>query len=265
MKNSDPKSYDLELRNAFAGSQSIYKANLRKFYNQHSQAMTDQAFRRFLYGLEKRKIIIPIGAGIYALQDTSSQQNGKKKNFSPTLSQDLVALNMVIRDAFPYVQYLGWETRVLHELMIHQPSQNYFIVETEKDVCESLFNFLNSKYSSRTFLDPDQVIMERYVVHQPDSIIISRLITQAPKKKVHGVPFPKLEKILVDIFTDEEKFFFFQGEELVRIFENAFTSYWLNEKTLFRYAGRRKVGMKLRQFISKQTQIELSQVQGNIE
>jgi hypothetical protein len=94
---------------------------------------------------------------------------------------------------------------------------------------------------------------------QPDSILISRLVTQSPQKTVHGVPSPKLEKILVDIFVDGDKFYYFQGEELTRIFESVFSTYWINEKTLFRYAGRRMVGEKLRQFIREHTQVELSE------
>ena len=265
MIESEPKSHDFELINAFSGSRSVQKADLRNFYYQHSRAATEQAFRRFVYGLEKRQIITPIGAGDYAFHDNSSQKAAKKKRFSPNWSQELVVLNKVVQEAFPNIQYLGWETRVLHEFMIHQPGQNLFIIETEKDVCESVFNHLNQRYPGQTFLDPDRLTMERYVLHQPDSVLISRLITQSPKKTVDGNPFPKLEKILVDIFVDGDKYFFFQGEELVRIFENAFSSYWISEKTLFRYAGRRKASMKLRHFISTQTQIELSQPQENPE
>jgi hypothetical protein len=121
------------------------------------------------------------------------------------------------------------------------------------------------KRSKKQISVPDRLMMERYLLRQSDNIIISRLITQAPMKIAHGIPFPKLEKILVDLFVDGKKFSFFQGEELMRIFENAFTFYWISEKTLFRYAGRRKVSMKLRQFISKQTHIELSQTQENAE
>ena len=57
----------------------------------------------------------------------------------------------------------------------------------------------------------------------------------------------------------------FQGEELARIFENAFSIYWISEKTLIRYAGRRKVSAKLRQFIREHTQIELSLFPENAE
>jgi hypothetical protein len=44
---------------------------------------------------------------------------------------------------------------------------------------------------------------------------------------------------------------------MINIFENAFFKYWINTKTLFRYAGRRKVDEKLKKFIQTQTQITL--------
>jgi hypothetical protein len=112
MIESDTKSHDLELINAFSGSRSVQKADLRNFYYQHSRAATEQAFRRFVYGLEKRQIITPIGAGVYAFHDKSSQKAAKKKRFSPNWSQELVVLNKVVQEAFPNIQYLGWETRV---------------------------------------------------------------------------------------------------------------------------------------------------------
>ena len=258
MRKSDAKVDELELRNAFSGFESVQKSDLRNFFIQHSQTITEQAFRRFLYGVEKQQIIIPIGAGIYAFHDKGSQPATKKKRFSPSWSQELGNLNETVQKAFPYVQYLVWETRVLHEFMIHQPGQNLFILETEKDVAESAFNLLSQEYPGKTFLEPARVTMERYVLSQPDSILITRLVTQSPRKTVHGIPFPKLEKILVDIFVDGDKYYYFQGEELARIFENAFSTYWINEKTLSRYAGRRMVSEKLLQFIHEHTQIELS-------
>lgn len=259
MTKSDTKVVDLELRNTFSEFKSVHKSDLRKFYAHHSESATEQGFRRFLYGLEKQNIITPIGTGIYAFHDKTSLSVANKKHFSPRWSQELGNLNEVVRKAFPYIEYLLWKTRVLHEFMIHQPGQNLFILETEKDVCESAFNLLSQEFPGRTFLDPARVTMERYVLPQPDGILIFRLVTQSPRKKINGIPSPKLEKILVDTFVDGDKYYYFQGEELARIFENAFSAFWINEKTLFRYAGRRMVSEKLRQYINKHTQIELSQ------
>ena len=258
MTQDNIKVDEQALRNTFSGFKSVQKSDLRNFYAHHSQSATEQGFRRFLYGLEKQNILTPIGTGIYAFHDQPSLSVTNKKHFSPHWSGELGLLNEVVRRAFPYVEYLLWETRVLHEFMIHQPGQNLFILETEKDVCESAFNLLSQEYPGRTFLDPARVTMERYVLPQQDGILIIRLVTQSPRKKINGIPSPKLEKILVDIFVDGDKYYYFQGEELARIFENVFSTFWINEKTLFRYAGRRMVREKLRQYIHEQTQIELS-------
>jgi hypothetical protein len=265
MREGNTKLHELELRNTFADMQSVQKAELRSFCYQLSHSTNEQSFRRFLYGLEKRQIITPIGAGVFIFHDPFLHQTAKKHRFSPDPSQYLVSLNKEVHEAFPYIKYLVWETKVLHEFMVHQPGQNLFIIETEKEVCESVFNALSERTPGQIYLDPDRITMERYVLHQPDRVIISRLVTQTPMRISQGIPSPKLEKILVDIFLDEEKYFFFQGEELVRIYENAFSSYWINEKTLLRYAGRRKVSGKLRQFIKEQTQIQLSQPEENGE
>ncbi len=265
MKENNDKINEAELQKTFSGFQSVQKSDLRNFYKQHSQAATEQSFRRFLYRLEKRQIITPIGAGVYAFHAKISSMTTKKKHFSPSWSQELGKLNEMFQKAFPYAQYLLWETRVLHEFMLLQPGQNFFILETEKDVWESAFNFLSQEYPGRTFLAPNRETMERYVLPQPDSILISRYVTESPKRTVRGIPFPKLEKILVDIFAGEDIYYFFQGEELALIFENAFSTYWVNEKTLFRYARRRKVSAKLNKFIHQNTQIELSQFLENVE
>jgi hypothetical protein len=83
--------------------------------------------------------------------------------------------------------------------------------------------------------------------------------------KTKGVVSARLEKILVDIFSDEDRFFTFHGQEMINIFENAFSMYWINTKTLFRYAGRRKVVERLKNFINTRTQIDLSTLLENIE
>ncbi len=61
----------------------------------------------------------------------------------------------------------------------------------------------------------------------------------------------------MDILVDENKYFIYQGQELVSIFENVFGHYLIDENSLLRYAGRRNAVPKLKQFIRAQTQIDL--------
>ena len=211
-----------------------------------------------LYVLEKRDVIRSIDSAVYTLGDGQLRPRLKKK-FIPAFSPELSVLSVSIKAAFPYAEYLIWETRILHEFMLHQPGQNQIILETEKEAAESVFNFMNDRYGGKVFLQPDRVTFERYILHRADSIIVSTLVTQSPHQKVDDVPCPKLEKILVDVIADDEKFYVFQGQELVHIYETAFYLYRVSEKALFRYAERRKMVKKIRAFINQETNIQLIQ------
>ena len=259
MKNDISQLHLNELTKAFLASDRVQKSALRNFYRRFDPALTEPTFRRILYALEKRQTLTPIGSGIYAIHENAAPPS--RKNFVPTWSQSPQTLKQMVQETFPYLEILSWETGALKEWMTHQPINNQIILETEREACESVFNHLQQKHLGRVFLEPDRATMERYVVPVPESILVTHLITQSPKKKMSGLIFPRLEKILVDVFADSDKFFAFQGEELVHIFENSFAACWISEKTLFRYAGRRKVTAKLMEFIELHTDIKRYPIQ----
>jgi len=252
------KLHKSELVDSLSNRKIIRKTDLRDFYKTLNAELSEKTFRRILYALEKLDIIQHVSYGYYIF-GTEQALSPLEKKFIPSFSTEIRALSDSIKAAFPYTEYLIWETRVLHEFMLHQPGQNQIILETEKETAETIFNFLNDKFIGKVFLRPNREIIERYALHNADSIIISTLLIQAPIQRVNNIPSPKLEKILVDIFAEDEKFILFQGQELIHIYETAFHAYWISEKTLFRYAQRRKVYQKLRAFISKKTDIQLIQ------
>jgi len=249
-----------ELQRAFSGRKFFGKMDLRSFYQKRSPSLSEPAFRRILYTLERRDQIIPVDAGVYRFPNGHTAPHALKK-FTPTFSAELRQIDREVKTAFPYAETLIWETLCLHEFMLHQPGQSQVILETEKDVSESVFNFLNARFIGRVFLQPDRLTFERYILPRPDSIVITSLLSQSPHQKVEGVLTPKLEKILVDIFSDEDIFYIFQGEELAHIFEAAFQRYQISQKAIFRYAQRRKMGQKIREFIQKKTKIQLIQLE----
>lgn len=247
-----------DLKNTFSGHKFFRKAELRNFYRAYELDLPEKTFRRILYSLENRDIIRKIDAGVYILGDKQPRQPIKKK-FSPVLSTEIISVSSSIKAMFPYVEFIIWETRILHEFMLHQPGQNQIILETEKEAAESIFNFLSDKSTGKVFLDPNRETFEKYILRNAESIIISPIITQSPLQRVNGILIPKLEKILVDVFADDEKYFVFQGQELVHIYEVAFNAYRVREKALFRYAKRRRVHQKIRLFINMETTIQLIQ------
>lgn len=249
-----------ELRGAFSGRKFFGKADLRNFYQKRAPSLSESAFRRIVYALERRDQIIPVDAGVYRFSNGHNTPHALKK-FTPSFSPELRQIDREIKTAFPYAEVLVWETRLLHEFMLHQPGRSQIILETEKDVSESVFNFLNTRWTGRAFLQPDRLTFERYVLPRSDGIVITSLLSQSPHQKVEGVSTPKLEKILVDIFADDDIFYIFHGEELVHIFEAAFDRYQVSQKAIFRYAQRRKLDQKLRDFLQKKTKIQLIQLE----
>ncbi len=59
------------------------------------------------------------------------------------------------------------------------------------------------------------------------------------------------------IFVDDQKYFMFQGQELAHIYETAFQTFYISERTLFWYAERRKANRQLQAFIDQETSVEL--------
>ena len=86
-------------------------------------------------------------------------------------------------------------------------SEYLIILETDKDSESAVFNHFISLGIRPTFLDPDPTTIDRYVGIQDESIIVSKLISQSPKKQKGSLlSYAKLEKILVDILVDENNY-----------------------------------------------------------
>ncbi len=245
-----------ELHSAFSGRKFFGKVDLRSFYQKRSPSLSEPAFRRILYTLERRDQIISVDAGVYRFPNGHTAPHALKK-FTPTFSAELRQIDHEVKTVFPYAETLIWETCCLHEFMLHQPGQSRMILETEKEAAESIFNYLQGHFIGKVFLDPDRMTFERYILPLSESIVVTPLFTQAPSQKIDGITTAKLEKILVDVFVDDAIFYAFHGDELVHIFETAFARYRVSQKAIFRYAGRRKADRKLREFFQQKTNIHL--------
>ncbi len=244
-----------DLNKEFTNTQHIEKKDLKDFYIRFYPNLTDQYFRRILYSLEKEELISSTGSGVYYF---NKNENPPKEKYFPKPSQSLKILNEKMRITFPYINYRIWETKILNEFMVLQLGQNHLILDVEKGTKSSVFNQLSEEYTGKIFLDPDSSIIERYVQQLPEAILISNLISQTPMgRKVEEIPYAPIEKILVDLLVDDEKFFTFRGNELISIFNGVFNSYLIDQKSLVRYAGRRKGISKLKKFVINKTQIDI--------
>jgi hypothetical protein len=246
----------------FRKKNSVTRADIKSFFIQSNPGLSEQDFRKALDLLIKRDSIVHAGRDLYLIQ---SSYPTKKNKYSPSGSHSVREVGNILRKSFPYLNFALWETHSLYEFMNHQPMQNQIIVDVPKDALESVFNTLSKHFNGKVFLDPDRELMERYVIAQEEAVIVSRLISQTAKKKIDGIYFAPLENILVDLLIEKEIFYIFQGEELALIYQNAFSKYWINEKAMLRYAGRRKAIPQLKSFILQHPEIDSIIIQRAIQ
>lgn len=258
MKNYNDTLNINDFYRKFANTKSVTKNDLRQYFTAENPDLTIQDFRRILYRLEKQGVIYASGSAVYSIQPASSLPIKPKRKFVPIPSLTAKEITAAFKDQFPYLNCIYWETRILHSLMTHQPRTNMIILETDKDSESAVFNHFISLGIRPTFLDPDRTTIDRYVGVQDEPIIVSKLISQSPKKQKGSLlSYAKLEKILVDLLVDENKYYVYQGRELSSIFENVFNTFIINQDSMLRYAGRRTAQEKLKWFILNKTNLKL--------
>ncbi|MCB9231025.1 MAG: hypothetical protein H6581_05160 [Bacteroidia bacterium] len=232
----------------FEGEDSFSREELRNFFLQSEPGLKEATFTWRIHHLTNKNLIKPIKRGIYSLTS--------KPAFQPEPSPELWKIARKIQEKFAGTEYCLWDTTWLNEFLQHQTSQNFIIVEIEKELSESLFFYLKDAFPKLDlFLNPDQKVIDYYLSESKKAVVIKNLTSRSPlsclREKKTILCFPVLEKILTDVYSDRKLFYFFQGSELNAIFENALSRYSLNFTRLLSYAGRREKGAKLKNYLKE--------------
>ena len=231
-----------ELKSNFVLGKVFTVQDITKFYEQFEEGIKRSTIDWRIYELTQRGILYRIERGIYSLSENEATQ------FIPEVSGPLKNLSGKLNKQFPFIDICLWSTKWLNEFMLHQPGWFYTILEVEIDAMESVFYALKEK-GKDVFIDPSEEILNKYVSNTIDPIIITRLITEAPTRKIHDVVTPTLEKMLVDIFCDQTVFATYQGAELNRIYQTAIEKYNMSRAKMMRYANRRNKKFELQELI----------------
>ncbi len=184
-----------------------------------------------LQNMLKKEVIIRERRGVYTVP------SHQKSHFYCSADNDLVELYSKLHSKYPFTDFCIWHSRHLTTFMHHIPNVNITIVGCEKVAMESVKDFLSETSEGLVLIDSEKTIVETYVIGTHVTVIVP-LVSRSPIEWIKETPFPKLEKILVDILCDN-MFFYLQGAEMFNIYENVFEAFQVNTKMLFRYAKRR--------------------------
>ena len=175
------------------------------------------------------------GSGTYALSD--------KPIFRPNVSNGVKDLYESLKSKYPFTKVCVYEGPWISPLLHHMASNQTIYIDVEKDASEFVFDHLKSD-GVKAYYKPDEDMIYRYVNLDERNVFVKNLVSEAPLQKIDGIPVSTLEKILVDIYCDQD-FSYLQGSEYERIAENAMTIFNINKTKLLRYAKRRGVKEEL--------------------
>lgn len=194
---------------------------------------------------EKGKII-HIGRDLYAFPVD-------KQFYSHSYSEEShIAVNE-IQTEFPDALFQVFELTQLNSFVNHLFAHNTIFISVENELVDYVFDSLRRKYPGRVMLKPSPDNYYRYLVE--DQIVINRLPSEAPQNSTKTWQ-SRLEKILVDIAVDKLLTRIVSPNELETIVKDAFDRYYLDIRTMYRYARRRGASEKFKLLLNKYVPVE---------
>lgn len=230
-----------QLQETYTVDDVITSAELFKFYQKYEPAIPKATVNWRVYELVNKEILERIGKGRFRL--------GSVSLFTPDLNTKHFKINSAIKSNFPFISYCIWDSSSIKEFVQHLPINNITLVDIERGAEEAVFYTLKEHFANM-FLLPKKDLLENVVLEIPKSVIIRTLVSEAPIREVRKVPVAAIEKILVDLFTDEE-FAYLRGSELRQVFMTAFERYTISESKMLRYADRKRKKESILKFLTE--------------
>lgn len=234
---------------------SISRRELHLYFLDAEGALTTTTLSWRIHELKQKNIIQELQTGFYTL--------AVKPVYTPNPGHPIKKIDKLLTDRYPGASHCSWNIDWLNEFTVHQFTRDTIIVETERDLVESVgYTLVDNGFHNVLW----QVRGAHLSFAQTkDPIFLLPLITRAPLQQIsmgkrRSVSCPTLEKILVDIYDDNKIFHFLQGAEMERIFDHALRRYAINWTTLFGYAKRRGKEDVLRAFVG----LHFSDIRKNI-
>ena len=209
---------------------TISTAQAYDLFREKEKNIPKNTVSRRLHYMVKEGSIECVGRGNFRL-NTHSKINFEITQIMKDMAEDIKA-------GFPLISYCIWTTDILKSLSHHVQAESFILVDVEKEGMDAVLHFLSEKYDY-VFKEDVYFSAKESLPRDKQHIIIRLLVSEAPVYKVNNVPVPGIEKMLVDFFCDTAVFNFLKGNELVKVWQNAFDKSIINRNRLLRYANRR--------------------------
>lgn len=236
----EDKLYIEKLKEYFSIYQQFTSDEILKFYSNFNPFISKSIVNWRIYQLIKKGIILRKARGKFSL--------GKFSKFEPEITNIQKKTFNTIKNKFPYIDFCVWHTNFLKEFTHHQINLDFTVLEIERSALDSIYLQLKDVFR-QVYLKPTSSELNNLQMSSKPFLIILPLVSEAPIQNIDKIKTITIEKLLVDIFSDEiwESL---KGYELLKIFENAFEKYSINSSKLLRYAFRKGKKDEMMNFLS---------------
>lgn len=226
------------------------KQDFRKYILASAPETTETNITWILHELIMKGDVVSLGYGSYLIP---SKKHETKEEYQYPHNEEFLKIEQLLSDEFSFADFQMWELVQLNDFVNHQIAKNIIFIETEKMLTDSIYEVIHERYPYAMYA-PDKGTFYRQRAPETD-IIIQKLVTESPVPQTDRNC--RIEKILVDLFAKKLPGGLVERSEYKAIFEGVFNKYHVDEISLFRYARRRNLEQKIRDFIHTQTNIKL--------
>jgi hypothetical protein len=238
------KQKELQLKAAFRHQDAVSVSDLYNYWVLTEGISNRGTVDWRIHDLKQKKILQEIKNGWYTFT--------VKPVYEPVPDKMQIKIDKILRQNYRNARYSIWNMNWLNEFSVHQFNRENLIIEIEKDLQDSLRDLLQQE----GYIDLARTIGSERMQFTAfkNTVFILPLLSRAPLREITiGTRLgsvPSIEKILVDIYTNNSLFYFLQGAELQRIFGYAIDKYAINYTTLFGYAARRNKEKPIKKYIT---------------
>ena len=213
---------------AYAKNKNYFHiSDLKEYFKNKQIRFKEDTLKKDIQRLKKVEIIYEAGRGWYSTIKRTFLLNTKPV-------EKIVAL---IKKKFPFLEFSCWSTEQLISFYHHILSQFVTFVYAEKDMLQSLKDFLTDN-NYNVFLNPHRSEVDKYVELKNRTVILRLSVFSRESKKE---PLAKIERILVDLFIETKKINLIDIEEYKKVFSDIVLNYRINIAKMLDYAYSRKI------------------------
>ncbi|MEK7656215.1 MAG: DUF6577 family protein [Elusimicrobiota bacterium] len=181
----------------------------------------------YLSQLKAEKVIFDAGYGCYSIVAKSFKL--------PTIEREQDIAQFIKRE-FPLVtDFVVWDTKALQSFYHHTQTHHITFVEVEKDLLSSVYDKLYLKFKNVLKENRSKAFFKVFDVAR-NPVVVRGLVSRSPRDG----HVPVLEKILIDMFMDLEKYNYIGRSDYSEIWRELIQEYRMDIRIIYSYSKRRK-------------------------